>query len=199
MFVSTASAYNEDLSDCIEAQRYINPLRPRRLAQPSASSSISIIQYNIQNFQTNSFRSKLIIKMKFLAVLAIAATAAASALPATAAPAKKLSASAALLAHGEGATCTPSGISCCSSPEETRNDGLLNGLLDLGLLSGLNGNDHSACAKTSLIDHLGLLSLVDDKEDGYACKNIVACCTDGATCIAIDNEGGKASGSAGDY
>ncbi|KAJ5778904.1 hypothetical protein N7457_006624 [Penicillium paradoxum] len=114
--------------------------------------------------------------------------AAAFALTVAVAMGAKLSSSAAL---GDAKSqCSTGDISCCNSHEEISGDGILGNLLAGGLLNGLLGNSNSACAKTSLIDDLGILSLIKNTESGPTCKAIIACCPEGTTtCVAIDNSG----------
>ncbi|KAJ5747728.1 uncharacterized protein N7511_009424 [Penicillium nucicola] len=102
----------------------------------------------------------------------------------------KLSESAAM--DGAKSQCTTGDISCCNSKEETEADGILGNLLAGGLLNGLLGNSNSACAKTSLLDDLNILSSTRDTDSGPVCKNIIACCPEGTKeCIAVDNSGSK--------
>ncbi|KAF3013594.1 hypothetical protein E8E15_000203 [Penicillium rubens] len=119
--------------------------------------------------------------MKFTGTAAFALTVAV-------AMATKLSDSAAL--DNAKSQCNVGDISCCNSEEETKADGILGNLLAGGLLNGILGNSNSPCAKTSLIDELGILASIKDSESGPVCKNIIACCPEGTTtCTAIDNSG----------
>ncbi|KAL2811594.1 spore-wall fungal hydrophobin dewA [Aspergillus granulosus] len=121
----------------------------------------------------------------FLALATVA-----MALPESAQKMAKLTTSEAFRQQSEGTTCNVGSIACCNAATETKNDGFLTGLLGGGLIRSLAGNDGSACAKASLIDELGLLSLVQHTETGPVCKNIVACCPEGTTtCIAADYAG----------
>ncbi|KAE8379871.1 hypothetical protein BDV26DRAFT_258415 [Aspergillus bertholletiae] len=86
--------------------------------------------------------------------------------------------------------CDVGNISCCNNVHEEKDSGLLD-LLNKGLLNSLAGNADSACARSSLIDQLGLLSLVSPTENGPVCKNVIACCPNGGTCVAIDGNEGK--------
>ncbi|KAL4888333.1 spore-wall fungal hydrophobin dewA [Aspergillus ambiguus] len=84
--------------------------------------------------------------------------------------------------------CVVGDIACCDSIHQSEGHGLLGDLLSEGLLHSLIGNNDSPCAKLSLIEELGILSLIKDSEDGPVCKNIIACCPVGTTtCVAIDN------------
>lgn len=86
--------------------------------------------------------------MKFTGTAAFALTVAV-------AMATKLSDSAAL--DNAKSQCNVGDISCCNSEEETKADGILGNPLAGGLLNGILGNSNSPCAKTSLIDELGIL------------------------------------------
>ncbi|KAJ5615128.1 hypothetical protein N7537_000242 [Penicillium hordei] len=116
--------------------------------------------------------------MKFTisAVLALAASATAMSLSES-------------LALGEAKDqCTTGDISCCDSKETLSGDGILGNLLAKGALNGLLGNDDAACAKTSVLDDLNVLSQTKDTDSGPSCKNIIACCPEGnGKCTAIDN------------
>ncbi|KAL4915632.1 hypothetical protein BDW62DRAFT_219198 [Aspergillus aurantiobrunneus] len=128
-------------------------------------------------------------------ILAIAATAAAA--PSASTNNTKLSTSQAFRTQTDGTQCSVGDISCCNAADETTNSGLLSGLLGDGLLNNLAGSEGSACAKSSLIDELGLLALIEHTETGPVCKNIVACCPEGTeSCVAIDTAGGDGSGEA---
>ncbi|KAF9883862.1 hypothetical protein FE257_002705 [Aspergillus nanangensis] len=86
--------------------------------------------------------------------------------------------------------CTVGDIACCNSVHDTKESGLLSGLLGEGLLHTLIGTSDSPCAKVSLIDELGILSLIKETENGPVCKNIIACCPAGTQkCVAIDASG----------
>ncbi|CAG8946924.1 unnamed protein product [Penicillium salamii] len=116
--------------------------------------------------------------MKFTisAVLALAASA----------TAMSLTESSAL--GGAKDQCTNGDLACCDSKETLSGDGILGNLLGKGALNGLLGNDDAACAKTSALDDLNVLSQTKDTNEGPSCKNIVACCPSGSgKCTAIDN------------
>ncbi|PWY82170.1 hypothetical protein BO70DRAFT_379670 [Aspergillus heteromorphus CBS 117.55] len=82
--------------------------------------------------------------------------------------------------------CDVGNISCCNPSSSVKTDGVLNNLLGGGLVKSLVGDSGSACAETSLIDELGILSLVKDSDNGPVCQNIIACCPgEGNTCVAI--------------
>ncbi|CAG8082275.1 unnamed protein product [Penicillium salamii] len=84
--------------------------------------------------------------------------------------------------------CTNGDLACCDSKETLSGDGILGNLLGKGALNGLLGNDDAACAKTSALDDLNVLSQTKDTNEGPSCKNIVACCPSGSgKCTAIDN------------
>ncbi|RAK98176.1 uncharacterized protein BO80DRAFT_437267 [Aspergillus ibericus CBS 121593] len=92
--------------------------------------------------------------------------------------------------------CDVGNISCCNPSNSVKTDGVLNGLLGWGVISGLVNDEGSACASTNLIDELGLLSLVKDTPDGPVCQNIIACCPGkDSTCVAIGGTDGSDSGS----
>ncbi|KAJ5475847.1 hypothetical protein N7475_001576 [Penicillium sp. IBT 31633x] len=84
--------------------------------------------------------------------------------------------------------CSTGDISCCNPKEELKADGILGNLLAGGILKGLLGTSNSACASTSLIDNLSILSIVKEGDSGTTCKNVIACCPAGqGECVAIDN------------
>ncbi|PYH92821.1 hypothetical protein BO71DRAFT_356588 [Aspergillus ellipticus CBS 707.79] len=87
--------------------------------------------------------------------------------------------------------CDVGNISCCNPSSSVKTDGLLNNLLQYGLVKGLIDDSGSACASASLIDEIGLLSLVKDTDNGPVCENIIACCpgTD-TSCVAIGDASG---------
>ncbi|KAL2863269.1 hydrophobin family protein [Aspergillus lucknowensis] len=120
-----------------------------------------------------------------LPTILLAAATAVNALPEAAQKMNKLATSSAFRAQAESAKCDVGAISCCNAATETKNDGLLTGLLGGGLIRSLSGVDGSACAKASLIDELGLLSLIDHTETGPVCKNIVACCPEGTKTVCL--------------
>ncbi|KAJ5953976.1 hypothetical protein N7501_008255 [Penicillium viridicatum] len=111
-----------------------------------------------------------------------------SAVLALAASATAMSLSESLALGGAKEQCSSGDISCCDSKENISADGILGGLLAKGALNGLLGNDNAACAKTSALDDLNVLSQTEDTDTGPTCKNIIACCPEGTgKCTAIDN------------
>ncbi|KAJ5207828.1 hypothetical protein N7449_002207 [Penicillium cf. viridicatum] len=111
-----------------------------------------------------------------------------SAVLALAASATAMSLSESLALGGAKEQCSSGDISCCDSTDSLSADGILGGLLAKGALNGLLGNDNAACAKTSALDDLNVLSQTKDTDAGPTCKNIIACCPEGnGKCTAIDN------------
>ncbi|OJJ70448.1 hypothetical protein ASPBRDRAFT_44615 [Aspergillus brasiliensis CBS 101740] len=91
--------------------------------------------------------------------------------------------------------CDIGNVSCCNPTNEDKTDGLLNNLLEYGLIGSLVNGQGSACAPISLIDELGILALVKDTDEGPVCENVIACCPgQGAQCVAIGDGSDSGSG-----
>ncbi|PWY68876.1 hypothetical protein BO83DRAFT_428985 [Aspergillus eucalypticola CBS 122712] len=91
--------------------------------------------------------------------------------------------------------CDIGNVSCCNPTNVDKTDGLLNNLLEWGVVGSLVNGQGSACAPVSLIDELGILALVKDTPDGPVCENVIACCPgQGAQCVAIGDGSGSGSG-----